>query len=188
MMHANEPPTTESNTDSILVVLDTDDPETPLQTVVQDPDAQATEFHLLTVFPTAEYEERRRERKEAGVPGPYNLEHLTQDARRIARRAGREYLDPDEFEPMGAVGRKRDCIRRAVREHDYNKVYVAEQSQTIWQRLLGVADLSTELTPVLSDGIPVVSIDDVGGLATDGYDADASGDSEAEFTTRPHET
>lgn len=188
MMHANEPTTTESTTDSILVVLDSDDPETALQTVVQDANAQATEFHLLTVFPTAEYEERRRQRNDAGVPGPYNLEHLTQEARRIARRAGREYLDPDEFIAMGAVGRKRECIRRAVREHDYNKVYVAEQSQTIWQQLLGVAALSTELTRVVHDDVPVVSIDDLVGPGTGGPDADATRDHDAGFTNRPRET
>lgn len=187
-MQADEPTKTESTTTSILIVLDPDDPDTTLQAVVQDADANAAEIHVMRVFPTAEYEQRRRDRIDAGVPGPYTIEQLTNEARRIARRVGREYLGPDGFEAMGAVGRNRDCIRRAVRTHDYDRVYVADHQHSIWQRLLGVADLSTELTRALPDVVSVVSTDDVVGPGTDESVADAVVEREAELSTRSGDT
>lgn len=189
-MHSDEPTTTDATSDPILVVLDTDDPETTLQAVVEETDAAAAAFHVLMVFPTAEYEERRRARVDAGVPGPYTIEHLTEDARRIAQRVGREYLGPDAegFEAMGAVGGKRDCIRKAARTHEYRRVYVAEQPHSIWQQLLGAEDLSTELTRALPDVVSVVSVDDVVASTTGESDADAVFDPGAEPTTRSRET
>lgn len=189
-MHVDELDTSDATSDQILVVLNTDDPGTTLRAVVREIDAAAAEFHILLVFPTAEYEERRHARIDAGVPGPYTIDHLTEDARRIAQRVGREYLGPDAegFEAMGAVGDKHDYIRKATRKHDYSRVYVAEQSHSIWQRLLGVEDLSTKLTRTLPDVVSVVSGDDVVTSTTEESDADAVFDPGAEPTTRSRDT
>lgn len=189
-MHSDNSPTTDAADNRILVVLDVDDPERTLQAVVQETDATAAEVHLLMVFPTAEYEERRRARIDADVPGPFTIEHLTQDARRIARRVGREYLgsDAERFEALGVVGNRRRCIQRVVRTHEYSQVYVPEQSHSIWQQLLGVEDLSTELTRVLPDVVSVVSVDNVGASTTRGPDADAVFESGTDPTRRSHDS
>lgn len=160
-MHREHSSTTESSTDNVLVVLDADDPDATLRAVVPEldgSDASDAELHLLAVFPTTEYEHRRHARLDAGVSGPYTLEHLAEEARRIARRVGREYLAPDGFEAMGAVGGTCDCIRAAVDEHDYGQVYVADEPRPTWQRILGSEDLSTELTRVLPDVVSVVPL------------------------------
>lgn len=188
-MRAAHPPTTDSPTNTILVVLDAADPDPTLQAVIQETDAPATAVDLLAVYSTAEYEERRRARLDAGVPGPYTLDHLAEEARRIAQRVGREYLGPDadEVEAMGAIGATRGCVRRAVRDADYSRVYVADQSHSIWQRLLGIETLSTELARMLPDVVSVVSVDDGVASPADDSDTDVVFDSGPGPTTRSHE-
>jgi hypothetical protein len=169
-MPTDHPPQTESPTDRILVVLDADDPEPTLQAVVEETDATAAEVDLLAVYPTAEYEARRRARCDADAPGPYTLDQLAEEARRVARRAGREYLgpDPDGLDAMGAVGGRRECVRRAVRESDYSRLYVAERSRSFWQRLVGVETISTELARLLPDVVSVEAVEDVPVPSDDG--------------------
>lgn len=187
---SDRPRKPESSTDSILVVLDADDPDTTLRAVIKETDVASTTVHLLAVYPTAEYEKRRRDRLEAGVPGPYTLDHLADEARRVARRAGREYLgsDPAAYEAMGAVGDKPDCIRRTAQDADYRRIFVAEHSQSIWQQLLGVESISTEVTRTLPDVVSVVAVNDVLDDRTDNMDADTGLDTGAESTPRSHET
>lgn len=186
----DRPPTAESPTDSVLVVLDAADPDTTLRAVIQEVDVAATTVDLLAVYPTAEYEKRRQDRLEAGVPGPYTLDHLAEEARRIARRVGREYLgaDADDYEAMGAVGDKRACIRRTVQDAAYRRIYVAERSRSLWQRLLGVETISTELARTLPDVVSVVTVEDVLGARADDGDEDAVLDPGTESTLRSHET
>lgn len=162
-MPTDHPPQTESPTNSVLVVLDADDPEPTLQAVIEETDAATTEIHLLAVYPTAEYEARRHTRCDAGVPGPYTLDQLAEEARRVAQRVGREYLgpDPNGLDAMGAVGGTRECVRRAVHEADYSRVYVAERSRSFWQRLVGVETISTELADLLPDVVSVEAVEDV---------------------------
>ena len=179
-MHPDHPPTTPT-TNRVLVVLDPDDPETTLRAVVREADPTTTEFHLLLVYPTAEYEARRAARLDAGITGPYAIDQLAEAARYTARRVGHEYLGPDTvgFEALGAVGRTRDCIERAVRDADYGRVYVAEESRSVWQRLLGVERLSTALARVLPDVVSVVGVDDVLERGVEEPEADVPPDSES---------
>lgn len=169
-MHTDHTRPTESTTEDTLVVLDADDPETTLQAVIQETDPATGTVDLLAVYPTAEYEERRRARIDAGVTAPYTIEHLADEARKIAEEVGREYLGPDAArgEAMGAVGGTRACIRRAVRDADYSQVFVPEEAHAVWQRLLGVESLSTELTRVLPDVVSVRTVEDVTTLSTAG--------------------
>lgn len=161
-MYPPHPHTTEPSTSHVLVVLDPDDPETTLRAVVREADPVVTAFHLLLVYPTAEYEARRRARHDAGAPGPYTIDHLAEEARRVAERLGRAYLaDAAGVEALGAVGGTRDCVRRAARDTECSRVYVAEDSRSIWQRLLGVERLSMELSEMLPDVVSVVSLEEV---------------------------
>lgn len=186
-MHTDNPHTTNPNTNRVLVVLNPDDPDTTLQAVVRETGTSDAEFHLLVVFPTAEYEARRRARIDAGVTAPYTLDSLAEEGRRIARRVGRGYLGPDGIEPMGAVGDTPDCIRRAVQTDDYSRIYVTERPHSIWQRLLGVETLSAELTRVLPDVVSVVTVDDGVGSSSGSSDPDAVLDPTTESTTRARE-
>lgn len=187
-MHPDPPTTTDPPTNSILVVLDADDPDATLQAVIRETAATDASYHLLAVYSTAEYSARRCARIDAGVPCDYTRDQLADEARRVANRVAREYFGPnaDGVDATGAVGEKRDCIRRAVREADYDQVYVAEEPHSIWQRLLGVEQLSTELTRILPDVVSVVTVDDLG-RAADRTDPDSILDPSAESTTRSHE-
>lgn len=173
-----------SNDDDVLVVLNPDDPAATLRAAMRDPATIDAKFHLLAVFPTAEYEARRRARIVAGVSAPYTIDHLIEEARIIAHRAGRSYLDVDDggFAAMGAVGRTRDCVNEAVRNHDFGRVYVAERPRPAWQRVLGVGSLSTELVRVLPDVVTVVSVDEGLSPVREESDVEASVRLEAEPT------
>lgn len=162
-MHTDTTHTTGSPTSRILVVLDPDDPETTLRAVVREVDPATTEFHLLLVYPTTEYEARRHARLDAGVPGSYTIDHFAEEARRVAQRVGDEYLGADAVgsEALGAVGRTPDCVRRVVRDADYSRVYVARESRSIWQRLLGDEHLSAALVRALPDIVSVVTVETV---------------------------
>lgn len=175
-----------SISDSILVVLNPDDPAATLRAVMRDPATINAKFHLIVVFPTAEYEARRQARIDAGITGPYTIDHLIDEARSIALRVGRTYLDTDDggFEAMGAVGRTRDRVNEAVQNHDYGRVYAAERPRPAWQRLLGVGRLSTELVRVLPDVVTVVSVDDGLGPAREEPVIEAVLRPEAEPSTR----
>jgi len=157
-MHSDSPTAAEPTTENVLVVLDADDPDATLRAVEPELSASDGALHLLLVFPMAEYAARRRARIDADVPGPYTVEHLSGEARRIARRVGREYLDPGGFEAMGAVGGRCDCVRSAVDRGDYSRIYVVDPPRKRWHRLLGVEDLSTEIARVLPDAISVIPL------------------------------
>lgn len=147
--------------DRSLVVLDPNAPSTALRAVLQHPAVSDGDIHLLVVFPTAEYEARRRARVQAGVTAPYTIDHLEAEAQRIAQRTGREWLDPAgiAFEPIGAVGRLRDCVRTAAEDRGYTHVYVPATRRTLRQRLLGVGDNPSTLFGILPTGITVVPVD-----------------------------
>lgn len=154
---------TASSVGASLVILDPDAPSATLRAALQHPDVAEGEITLLVVFPTSEYEARRRARIEAGVTAPYTIDHLEMEAQRIGQRAGREWLDPArvEFEAMGAVGRRRDCVRMAVVARGCTRVYVGKSRRTLWQRFLRIEDLSVVLTRTLPATVTVVSVDDV---------------------------
>lgn len=147
--------------DRSLVVLDPDIASTTLRATLEHPEVNDGDLHLLVVFPTAEYEARRRARLEANVTAPYTIDHLEAEARRIAQQAGRAWLDPAgvAFEPMGAVGRLRDCVQTAVEDRGPTHVFVASTQRTFWQRLLGVEDRSAMLAEVLPAVVTVVPVD-----------------------------
>lgn len=175
---AADPPTTAPAAGRSLVVLDPDSPLTTLRAALQHTEVDNGEVDLLVVFPTAEYETRRRARLESGVTAPYTIDHLEVEAERIARRAGREWLGPMgvEFEPTGAVGRLRDCVRTAVEERGYTSVYVAAPRRTLWRRLLGVEDVSTALAGILPTVVTVVPVDGTLDPVPDRVDVEAIAD------------
>lgn len=144
-----------------LVVLDPDAPSTTLWAALQHPDVTDGALDLLVVLPTAEYEARRRARFEADVTAPYTIDHLEAEARRIAQRAGREWLDPIgvEFEPLGAVGRLRNSIRATVEDRGDTRVYVAAPERPIWKRVFGFEEFSASLAGVLPTAVTVVPVD-----------------------------
>ena len=144
-----------------LVVLDPHAPSATLRAALQHPDLSHGRLSLLVVFPTAEYEARRRARLEADVTAPYTIEHLEMEARRIALRVGREWIDPTgvEFDSLGAVGRIRDSVRRVLEDREYTHVYVGRSPRTFWQRLRRVEDRSTMLTRVLPKIVTVVPVE-----------------------------
>lgn len=150
--------------DRSLVVLDPEAPSTSLRSAIEHLPVSDGELHLLVVFPTEEYEARRRARLQAGVTTPYTIDHLEAEAQRMAQQAGREWLDPAcvAFEPIGAVGRLSDSVQTAVEDSGSTHIYVPATKHTHWQRLLGVEGLSTALARVLP---PVVSIVTVDGMA-----------------------
>lgn len=145
-----------------LFVLDPVVPSTVLRAALRDSRVSDGEIHLLAVFPPAEYQARRRARIDANLTATYTVDSLEEEARRIARQAGREWLGPTgvEFESMGAVGRLRDTVRRAVEDRGCTHVYVVIPRRTLWQRLLGTQDLSTTLARILPTDVIVVSVDD----------------------------
>lgn len=157
------PPSRALSFGASLVVLDPNDPSTTLRAVLQQHDTCEDRLTLLVVFSTAEYEARRRARVEAGVTAPYTIDHLEMDARHIADRAGREWIDPRGFgfEAMGGVGRVQDCIRRATADKAYRHVFVAESPRTVWQRLLRIEGPVAMLTRVLPTSVTTVPVDDV---------------------------
>ena len=144
-----------------LVVLDPNAPSTTLRAALQHPAVSEGEVHLLVVFPTAEYEARRRARIQAGVTAPYTIDHLETEAQRIAQRTGREWLAPAgiAFQPIGAVGRLRDCVWTAAEDREYTHVYVPATRRTLRQRLLGVGDNPSALAGTLPTVITVVPVD-----------------------------
>lgn len=152
-----------SSVGASLVVLDADAPSATLRAALQYPGVAEGELTLLVVFPVSEYEARRRARIEAGVTAPYTIDHLEMEARRIAQLAGREWLDPAnvEFEAIGAVGRRRDCVRTAVEAQECSRVYLGKSRRTLWQRFLRIEDLSAVLTRTLPATVTVVSVDGV---------------------------
>lgn len=166
-----------------LVVLDPNDPSTTLRAVLQHPGVNDGDLALLVVFPTAEYQARRRARLAAGVTAPYTIDHLEMDARRIAHRAGCEWIDPTgvEFEAIGAVGRLQDCVRMVVAARGYTQVYILPPRRTVWQRILGDADSSAALTRVLPTSVTVVSVEG----AVDVVSAVEDGETIADFTVGP---
>lgn len=164
-------PTTALATDKTLLVLNPADPSTTLRAALGHPETANSDLSLLVIFPTAEYEARRRARYEAGVATPYTIEHLEDEAQRIARRVGEEWLgSADRFEARGAVGRPRDCVCAAVKELAVGRVFIPTSQRTIWQRLFGGLDLPTDLGRVLSTEVSIVSVDGTTDLLPDEFD------------------
>lgn len=172
-----DPLTTKSPAvDRSLVVLDPDAASTTLRATLKHREVVDGALHLLVVFPTAEYDARRRARLEASVTAPYTIDHLEAEARRIAQQAGREWLDPAgvAFEPMGAVGRLRDCVQTAVEDRGSTHVFVAATRRTLRQRLLGVEDRSAMLAKVLPAEVTVVPVAGALDSASNAVDGGAS--------------
>ena len=112
------------------------------------------------MFPTAEYEERRRARIDAGATAPYMTDQFAEEARHIAQRVGCEFLGivGVDFEAIGGVDRTEDLVIDAVRDHGYTKVYVASPRRTLWQRLFGTSDLATRIAHAGPPGMTVVAV------------------------------
>lgn len=146
-------------TDRVLVVLTPENPEESLKNALAEPTMVPDSADVILVLPTAEYEARRRARIEAGVDSPYSIDQLAEEARAIAKRVGCEYLGlvGVDFEAIGGVGRTRDLVIDAVRENEYTKVFVSSPRRTIWQRLLGSEETTTDIASGLQ-GIEVVPV------------------------------
>jgi hypothetical protein len=174
-MHTDHLAASTRSTRRVLVVLDPDDPETTLRALIREADPTTTEFHLLLVYPTEEYEARRSARIDAGVPGPYTIDQLAGEARRVAQRVGSEYLGIEEvgFEALGAVGSTSDCVRRAVREANYSRIYLVEEPRPIWQRLLGTERISAVLARTLPTVVSVITAEEVLKTSTDDSECEA---------------
>ena len=155
-----------------LVVLDPDHPEASLRAAFGHLGASDRALDLLVVYPMERFEARREELIEAGATAPYAVSDLEAKARRVAWRAGHEWLAPlgVEFEALGAVGRVPDCVRQAVAERGHTRVYAEPPRRTLWQRLRGDVDHVTALDDALPGAVGVVPVDEAVGS-----DADATG-------------
>ena len=146
--------------DSALVVLDGADPSSTLRAALQHIDLQNGRVHLLLVYPTAEYEARRRERIAAGLTTPYTVGQLEEEARLLALRTGHEWhrSSGGEFEAIGAVGRLTDCVRRVVEDNECTLIYFAPTKRSMWQRILGGDEVGA-LARALPASTSVVQLD-----------------------------
>ena len=172
-----------------LIVLDPDHPEAGLRAAFGHLGASDGTIDLLVVYPMERFEARREELLEAGATAPYAVSDLEAEARRVAWRAGHDWLAPlgVEFEAFGAVGRVTDCVRLVAEERGHTRVYVEVPGRTLWQRLRGVADRATALDDALPRGVAVVSVDEAVGSDADATDAviDAEVGAAAAVTTDP---
>lgn len=165
-----EPAAETTATGRSLVVLDAEHPEASLRAAFGHLGASDGALDLLVVYPMARFEARREELLEAGATAPYDVSDLEAKARRVAWRAGHDWLAPlgVEFEALGAVGEVTDCVRMVVAERGNACVYAEVPRRTLWQRLRGVADRATALGDALPNDVGVVTL----GVATDsGTDA-----------------
>jgi hypothetical protein len=161
-----------------LVVLDPDHPEASLRAAFGHLGSNERALDLLVVYPMERFEERREELLEAGATAPYAVSDLEAKARRVAWRAGHDWLAPMgvEFDALGAVGRVRDCVRTVAEERGHARVYVEVPGRTFWQRLRGVVDRATALGDALPGDVTVVPVD--GAVESDGDVTDAVIDAE----------
>ncbi|MFB6132707.1 MAG: hypothetical protein ABEJ44_04805 [Halanaeroarchaeum sp.] len=149
MTHANA----RTRTQPVLVVLDPENPDGTLENVLRHPDLVDRELHFLLVYPTKEYETRRRARIEVGVTSPYAITHLEDEARRRALHLGYQWLgtkDGTVF-AFGRVGPIPDQVRDIVEKYGYDQVYLDPKPRSIWQRVLGRIDEATSLARTLPD-------------------------------------
>ena len=154
--------------DRALVVLDGADPSSTLRAALQHIDLQNGRVRLLLVYPTAEYEARRRERIAAGLTTPYTIGQLEEEARLVALRTGHEWhrssggefeaTSGGEFEAIGAVGRLTDCVRRVVEDNECTLIYFAPTKRSMWQRILGGDEVGA-LARALPASTSVVQLD-----------------------------
>lgn len=159
-MTNNTPTAVTSQDERTLVVLNSASPEAILDI---EPDARSIPdpaVDLMLVYPTAEYESRRRARIEAGVTTPYTVEHLEDEARRTAAGVGRKWLDsePASIDAYGGVGRLADRVNDVVRDRGHSIVYTDYTPPTRWQRLFGVSDVSRKLAETLPDDVDIRTI------------------------------
>jgi hypothetical protein len=156
-----------------LIVLDPDAPAASLRAAFGHLGPKDGAVDLLVVYPMARFEARREELLEAGATAPYAVSDLEAEARRVAWRAGHDWLAPMdvEFEALGAVGEVTDCVRQVVEGGGHTRVYVEVPGRTFWQRLRGVADRATALGDALSTDVTVVPVD--GGVESGGGVTDA---------------
>lgn len=147
-------------TAKVLVVLTPDNPEASLRTALSHPSTATEIVDVILVFPTKEYEQRRRARIAGGISTPYTVDHLAEEAQHIAQRVGCEFLGMVgvDFQAVGGVGRTRDLVVDAVRDHGYTRIYVASPRQTLWERLLGTDDMAASIARVLPAGVAVVPL------------------------------
>lgn len=185
--HMSEDPhqPTESPRDSVLVVLDEDDPASTLRASLRDTDPTRAAYHLLMVVPTRSYEAKRRAIADADVPWKYTIVQARENARQNAQRVGREFFGDgsDSFRATGAVGREREEIRQIVRTHDFTTVFVPDRERSLLQRFLGGGDLAATLEGSLPDGVSVETVDTVARPSGQEAESESTLDSYTEFTT-----
>lgn len=163
--------TATSQLDRTLVVLNSASPEDILEIVLDARSIPDSAVDLMLVYPTAEYESRRRARIEAGVTITYTVEHLEEAARRTAEGVGRKWLDSDTalIGAYGGVGRLADRVNEVVRDGGHSVVYADYIPPTRWQRLFGVGDVSRKLAEKLPDDIEIRSIATLQPMADDPF-------------------
>lgn len=150
-MTNNTPTAITSQNERTLVVLNSASPEAILDCVVDTRSIPDSAVDLILVYPTAEYESRRRARIDAGVTTPYTIEHLEEDARRTADRMGREWIDSETVSvgAYGGVGRVADRVNEVVRDRGHSVVCADNTMPTRWQQLFGAIDISRKLAEKL---------------------------------------
>ncbi|MDX1747051.1 MAG: hypothetical protein R3324_14030 [Halobacteriales archaeon] len=144
----------------VLIVLNPGDPVGTVRSVLREVDPSNVGCHLLLVYPTAEYEARRRGRIETGVNAPYTIDHLADEARQTAARVGKDWIDGigADFEAMGYVGRTRDAVLGAARRYHYDRIYVPRSNPSIWSRILSSDPLPDELGRALPAVVKIISV------------------------------
>lgn len=186
-MTYNTPTAVTSNSERTLVVLNSASPEAILEIVLDARRIPDSEIDLMVVYPTAEYEARRRARLEAGVTTPYTVEHLAEDAQRTADRVGREWIDSDTVQlgAYGGVGRVEDRVNEVVRDRGHSVVYADYRPPTRWQQLFGVVDVSRTLGETLPAETAVRSVSDLRPPAGDSLLPASEGESIPRVATLP---
>lgn len=152
-MTPNTPAQTPLRTHPVLVVLDPEQPNTTLENVFQHADLVDRDLHFLLVYPTKEYEARRRARIEAGITTPFAISHLEAEARQRALHLGHEWHGGTNgtVTAMGRVGRLRDRVGEIVEENGYEEIYLDPTPQSSWQRLRGRIDAASSVVGSLPE-------------------------------------
>jgi hypothetical protein len=184
-MTADPQHTTESTTDSILVVLDPDDPEATLRAALRDTDPSRASYHLLLVVPRQSYEAKRRAFADAGVPRKHTIGQAKEAARQQARRVGREFFGHHSaaFTATGTVGSKREAIRQTVETHDFAETFVPTRERSLLERFLGTGDPAASLARTLPDDIDVTTVDSMTGPSGEEPETESFFDSGSESTS-----
>lgn len=163
----------EQSTETLLVVLDHEDPGQtmraalagsgmgPLRTALEDTAIEGVAVDLLLVIPTRSYEASRRARQEAGATTEYTLGQCEEAARLTAERVGREWLAPlgIDYQATGAVGRRRTVVQETVIARGSTRVYLESREPSRWRRLTGAMAPANILKRALPRETTVVPIE-----------------------------